>query len=72
MPAYVVLFKFTDQGIRDIKNIPDGIKGSIQAIEAAGGKILSLYSTIDEYDFVVIGEAPSDEVALTTVLGIGS
>jgi len=72
MPVYVVLLKFTDQGIRDIKNIPDGIQGSAQAFEAMGGKMLGLYSTMGEYDFVGIGEAPSDEVALTYLLGLGA
>lgn len=34
MPTYIVLFKFTDQGIKEIKDTPDHIKESVKGIEA--------------------------------------
>jgi len=72
MPVYVVLMKFTDQGIRDVKSVSDLIPGTVKAFEEMGGKMLCLYSTMGEYDFVAIGEAPSDEVAITYLLGLGA
>jgi uncharacterized protein with GYD domain len=72
MAVYVVLFKFTDQGIRDIKNVAELIPGTVQRFEAMGGKILGLYSTMGEYDLVGIGEAPNDEVIMTFLLDLGA
>jgi uncharacterized protein with GYD domain len=37
-----------------------------------GGKLLGLYFTMGEYDYVGIAEAPSDEVALTFLMTMGA
>ncbi len=72
MPTYIVLYKLTDQGVKDIKNAPGRIEEGIKAFEAMGGKLVSFYAAMGEYDYVSIGEAPSDEVAMTFMLGLGS
>jgi uncharacterized protein with GYD domain len=72
MPMYVVLYKLTEQGVKDIKNAPERIEKGIKAFEAMGGKVLGFYVTLGEYDYVAIGEAPSDEVAMTFMLGLGA
>ena len=40
MPTYIVLYKLTDQGIRNIKDAPQRIEEGIKAIEAVGGKTI--------------------------------
>ena len=72
MPTYIGLFKFTDQGIKDIKNAPQRIEKAMKAYEKMGGKVLGFYSVMGEYDYVAIGEAPSDEVQVTFALALGS
>jgi uncharacterized protein with GYD domain len=72
MPTYIVLYKLTDQGIKDIKNAPGRIEEGTKALEAMGGKLLGFYATMGEYDYVSVSEAPSDEVAMTFMLGLGS
>ena len=72
MPTYVTLFKFTDQGIEDIKNIPMRVEENIKAAEAAGCKVIGVYAVIGEYDFVAITEAPNDEAHMAVALGIGA
>jgi len=37
-----------------------------------GGKVLGFYVTMGEYDYVSIGEAPNDDVAMTYLLALGS
>jgi len=64
--------KLTDQGIKDIKNAPQRIEAATKALEAMGGKMTGLYVTMGEYDYVAIGEGPSDEVAMTFLLGLGA
>jgi len=72
MPRSILLMKLTDQGIKDIKNAPQRIEQGIKTFEAMGGKMIGFYTVLGEYDYVAIGEGPSDEVLMTFVLGLGS
>ena len=71
MPIYISLMKFTDQGIKDIKEAPMRAEQLVKGLEAMGGKLLGLYFTMGEYDYVGIADAPSDEVALTFLMAMG-
>ena len=72
MPTYICLMQLTEQGIKDIKNAPKRFEQSTQGIEALGGKLVSFYTVMGEYDYVAIAEIPSDEAAMTFLLGLGS
>lgn len=72
MPTYVSLLKLTEQGIKNIKEAPARVEQAIKAMEAGGGKFISFYSVMGEYDYVIIGEAPSDEAMMTYLLALGS
>ena len=72
MPTYIGLFKLTDQGIREIKQAPQRVEDAFKAYEAMGGKVLGFYTVMGEYDYIAIGEAPSDAVQLTFALALGS
>lgn len=68
MPTYITLYKLTKQGSQNIKDAPERIEKGIKAWEAIGGKMVAFYATMGEYDYVGIGEAPNDEVAMTFML----
>ena len=72
MSTYISLMKLTDQGIKTIKDAPQRLEENIKSMEAAGGKLIGFYSVMGEYDYVAISEGPSDEMAMTTLLGLGS
>lgn len=72
MPTYVCLFKLTDQGSKDIMNAPARIDEAIKLFEKMGGKVFGVYLVMGEYDFVSIGECPSDEMATAFSLALGS
>jgi uncharacterized protein with GYD domain len=72
MPTYIGLYKLTDQGIKNIKEMPQRIEKSIEASEAMGGKVLGVYSVLGEYDLVSIAEFPNDETVLTLALALGA
>jgi uncharacterized protein with GYD domain len=72
MPVYITLFKWTDQGINDIKEAPARIEQSVKQAAELGGKILGVYVTLGDYDLVSIAEWPNDEAAATTALAISS
>ena len=72
MPTYVCLYKLTEQGIKNIKDAPKRIEENTKHFEAMGGKVIGFYAVMGEYDYISIGEAPNDEVAMTFVLALGS
>lgn len=72
MPTYISLLKLTEQGIKNIKDAPSRVEQAIKAMEAAGGKFIGFYAVMGEYDYVIIGEASSDEAMMTYLLAIGS
>ncbi len=68
MPTYIILMKLTDQGMKDIKNAPQRIEDAVNGLETVGGKLEVFYSVMGEYDYVAVGECPSDEIASTFLL----
>jgi uncharacterized protein with GYD domain len=72
MPTYISLVKLTDQGIKEVKNAPVRAEQAMKAMEAGGGKLVGFYAVMGKYDYVVIGEAPSDEAMMTYLLALGS
>jgi uncharacterized protein with GYD domain len=72
MPHYVILWNWTDQGIRAVKDSPKRLASFRAEIEKVGGKLVSEYYTMGKYDGVVIVEAPSDETITSILLGDAS
>ena len=72
MPTYVTLYKLTDQGIKNVKGFSKRFIENVKMGEALGGKFIGFYSTMGEYDYVTIGEAPDDETAMQVGLLMGS
>ncbi len=71
MPTYIALMNWTDQGIRNIKDMPKRAENAKALARKLGGKI-DIHYTMGEYDAVAILEMPSDEAynqfALTTAM----
>lgn len=63
MATYVTLIKWTEQGVKDLKNtVTRGQQGQ-RGIEQAGGRVLGTYWTQGQYDVVLISEFPDEETA---------
>ena len=72
MAAYISLLKFTQQGIKDIKNGPSRLDAAKKAYKAVGAEIKAYYLTMGEYDAVVIGDVPDDVTAARIALVTGA
>ncbi len=72
MPTYIGLLKLTEQGSKDIMNAPARIDEGINLYQKMGGKVIGVYLVMGEYDYVVIGEAPSDEMQTAFTLALCS
>lgn len=72
MPTYIGLLKLTEQGSKDIMNAPARIEEGIKLYQKMGGKVIGVYLAMGEYDYVTIGECPSDEVQTAFALALSS
>jgi uncharacterized protein with GYD domain len=72
MAMYVSLIRFTDQGIRNIKEGPARLDAAKKAYQAAGGELKAFYLALGRYDAIIVGEGPNDEATATLALAIGS
>jgi uncharacterized protein with GYD domain len=70
MVRNILLMKLTEQGAKEIKAAPARIENSLKAFEQIGGKLFGFYAVTGEYDYIAIGEVPSDEAGLTFALGL--
>jgi uncharacterized protein with GYD domain len=61
MATYILLSHLTDEGCATLTKNPDRIKEVNKDVEAMGGKVLSQYVVLGEYDFINIVEAPNNE-----------
>lgn len=60
MPLYIGLFRFTDEGVRVMKDLPSRTLEIVHKLEDQGFAIHGTYFTLGEYDLVSIIEAPSE------------
>lgn len=72
MPLYAVLVNWTEEGIRNVKKVPQRTEQFRGSVEAAGGRVLSFVHTMGTYDAVGVVELPSDEVANEVLLRMGA
>ena len=72
MAQYVVLAKFTDQGIRTVKDTPGRAQAFRTTAKAMGVTIKEIYWTLGQYDVVLTMEAPQLEAVASLMFKIGS
>ncbi len=72
MPTYITLYRWTSQGIQNVKKSPSRITQAKKAITKAGGKLKGIYVTMGQYDVVAISEWADDEAASAFLLAQGA
>jgi uncharacterized protein with GYD domain len=72
MATYIVLSKFTDQGIRTIRDTTKRSDAVKEQARKMGIETKSIYWTVGEYDVVVTFEAPDDASMTALALAISS
>jgi uncharacterized protein with GYD domain len=68
MAKYVLLYNFTDQGIKAVKESPARLRAALASAETAGMKIHGAFYTQGPYDLVVISEAEDENAATAFTL----
>jgi uncharacterized protein with GYD domain len=72
MPTYISLYRWTQQGIANIKDSPKRVDALRNQLSNSGAELKSLYLVMGQYDFVAIWDAPNDEVAANAALTLGT
>lgn len=71
MATYIVLAKFTEQGLKAIKESQARRSAARELAKSLGGEIKQTYLTTGRYDLVVVGEFPDEEAVAQMALRIG-
>jgi uncharacterized protein with GYD domain len=72
MATYITLVHLTDQGVRTIKDLSRRQQNVDQIFRSMGAELREIYLVMGPYDYVVISDAPSDEVVAKVALAIGA
>ncbi|KPV41930.1 hypothetical protein AN478_00060 [Thiohalorhabdus denitrificans] len=74
MNTYMILFGFTDQGIRDIKESPARVEAAKEMVRSMGGEMKDFYGILGHphYDTIFIFDAPDEEAVAKAVLAIAA
>lgn len=71
MPTYIWLTKWTDQGIRNVKETTKRAKSFREMAEKKGVKVREILWTMGRYDVILVIEAPNDETISRLALSLG-
>jgi uncharacterized protein with GYD domain len=72
MPTYLALARWTKEGVEKIKESPSRLDAAKKAIELAGGKVVSFYMLMGQYDIAIVLEAADDATLARTILSLVS
>jgi uncharacterized protein with GYD domain len=70
VPTYIVLYKFTDQGLKSIKETVKRAQQVQAENEKRGFKVVGTYWTQGQYDIISIVEAPTEDAMLAGLFNI--
>jgi uncharacterized protein with GYD domain len=70
MPTYVVLYRFSDQGLKSVKDTVKRAKEIRKQNEDRGFKVVGSYWTQGQYDLVAVVEAPDEQAMVAGLFNI--
>jgi len=72
MATYIALSRFTDQGIRSVKDTAKRAAAVQQAATTMGVEMKQIYWTLGHYDLVIVVEAADEQAATAFMLSVAS
>jgi uncharacterized protein with GYD domain len=72
MATFLSTIKFTEQGIKTIKDTTKRAASVKAAAKKMGVKIANIFWTLGAYDGLLVFEAPDDEAATALMLHLGA
>ncbi len=71
MSTYILLLKWTEEGIKTVKDASQRVDRFRNLFKSLGAEIKMFYFVFGRYDMIAIVEAPSDEVIAKAALSVG-
>jgi uncharacterized protein with GYD domain len=68
MPTYIIMSKWTTQGIQNLKQSANRLDAARKAYESAGIKLSHFWMVTGQYDMIAILEAPDDVAVAKAIL----
>lgn len=72
MNTYMILFNYTDQGIRTVREAAPRLDGLKRTLRELGGEVQAFYLTLGPYDTVAVVALPDDATMAKLALSLGS
>jgi uncharacterized protein with GYD domain len=72
MATYISLLRYTEQGIKNIKESPNRLDSVREAFRKVGAELKDFYLVNGQYDAICISEAPDDDTIAKLMLSIGA
>src|SRR5436190_5655681 len=72
MATFITTVKFTEQGVKSIRDTTKRAASFKSAAKKLGIKVVNVYWTLGAFDGLLIYEAPDDETATALMLGLAS
>lgn len=72
MTTYLMLTSLTAEGLRTLKNNPGRVTEVNKEVEQMGGRVITQYATLGDYDFVTVIEAPDEQTMAKISVELGS
>ena len=72
MASYIVLFQFTEQGVRNVKDSPKRAVAAAETANKIGVKVTDMFWTMGAYDGVLLADAPNDEAMTAFALSVAA
>ncbi len=72
MPTYIMMGRFTSQGMDKIRGSPARIDTARETMSTQGAELKAWYVVNGQFDYVAIIEAPDEETMAQIALSIGA
>ena len=72
MPTFVVLYRFTEQGVKHARDTVKRARQSRADNEMRGFKVHTLLWTQGQYDMIAVVDAPDEKAMMSGLLNVGA
>lgn len=72
MPTYILMLKWTSQGLKEIKQSADRLDAARKSFASEGITLKQFYMVMGEHDAIIIAEAPDDATLAAAILKAAS
>jgi len=70
MAKHIALMRWTDQGVKNVKQSPQRAEAARQLFQQVGAQVTDLYWTAGNYNLVMVVDAPDEQTFAAAMLAL--